>query len=791
MHFDEYRIGIDRDWCVVEDSFDVEKIRHYESVMALGTGNMTTRSSFDEGLEDDEQNLEYDRIPGNVSLEVIPSRKSRWGTFIQLVQARHPFWNVGIVNLPYYLGLVVYADGEKLDMEKSKITGYCRWLDMKTATLFRMFSWETKSGKTLELLFKRFMNPDSRFVCIQELIIKSVSGSGELVIDSYIDNDVRTNGYDKFKVRNTGVNGDNIIYSDITTNLDGRVITASKLVSDKSGVNKITIGDKRVHSAITLAVTENEEIHLVKISAEIADVYFEKDQLLTSAVKIINENLTAGVRKLYKSHMEIWEKRWDASDISIKANDSQGYNSQLAIRQSIYHLFRGRSKDYRALNCAKGTTSEAYLGSVCWDMEIFFQPFYIYTQPELARMAPMYRYHILDGARRSAESMNYRGARYPWQTDFRGDEVCALWEYADHEIHITSDIVIGIWHYFLNTNDKDYLYNYGLEIIIETARYWTARVDKVEGKPGYQIYGVMGPDEYKPVSNNNAYTNYTTRINLELVKTVVDMIKTDAPAIYRQVCEKLSFREEEIGLFNEIAAGLPIPMDEERNIIWQCDDFDTAYATIDIEGLWKNKNQLFGKFTTQEKRYRSKCLKQSDVIALMAVFTEAFTMEQKIASYEYYNPFTIHDSSNSISHNQILSANVNRPKEAYNSWKKSMDIDFGTRPSASDGVHFANIGGMWQEIVFGFGGLTSLLNTDILTFNPCLPEEIKEISFKLFWKGDWVYVTITGQEVELVNISNRDISFIVKKDKYILRVDGAVKVSYQNSAENKNMGGLV
>ena len=62
---------------------------------------------------------------------------------------------------------------------------------------------------------------------------------------------------------------------------------------------------------------------------------------------------------------------------------------------------------------------------------------------------------------------------------------------------------------------------------------------------------------------------------------------------------------------------------------------------------------MFGKFTTQEKRYRSKCLKQADVVALMAVFTESFTLEQKKASYEYYKPITIHDSSNSMCHHQI------------------------------------------------------------------------------------------------------------------------------------------
>lgn len=777
MSFDEYVKSIDSNWCVVEEDFEVSKIRHYESVMALGTGYMTTRSSFEEGFEDDGQDLEYDRIPGNVSLEVIPSRKSRWGTFIQLVQARHPFWRVGIVNLPYYLGLEVYADGEKLDMEKSKVSGYRRWLNMKTATLYRVLTWETTAGKKLELCFRRFMNPELKFVCVQDLKIRMLSGASDIMVKSFIDNDVRTNGYDKYRQRKTGSDGD-MIFSDITTNLDGRVVTVSRMRCSTPGSFEIRAQERRINVVSTFRLEENREAEILKISAQLADVYFERDKLFEKGKEILEQCFNEGMDKLHRAHTEKWAANWAASDIKIKADDSAGYNSQLAIRQAIYHLFRARSGDHRALNCAKGTTSEAYLGSVCWDMEIFFQPFYIYTQPELARMTPLYRYHILDGARRSAGSMNYAGARYPWQTDRNGDEVCALWEYADHEIHITADVVIGIWHYYLNTNDTDYLYNYGLEIIIETARYWTTRVDRVAGRPGWQLYGVMGPDEYKPVSNNNAYTNFTAALNLRLVGKVVKMIKDGAPETYERLCGKISFDEAEIKLFNEIADGLPIPVDNERNIVWQCDDFDTAYAEIDIEGLWEDKTQLFGKFTTQEKRYRSKCLKQSDVIALMAVFTEAFTMEQKKASYEYYNPYTIHDSSNSICHNQILAANMGCADAAYDNWKKSIDIDFGTRPRSSDGVHFANVGGMWQEVVLGFCGMASALNAGILTFNPCLPEEIKEISFRIMWKGSWLNVTVTPHKLVLHNLSEENLDFTVMGRSFNAAARSTIPVEY-------------
>jgi len=782
------RFTIDRDWCVTEDTFDVTRVRHNESVMALGTGFLTTRSSFDEGFEDDEQNISYDRKATNVSLEVVPTKKSRWGTFMPLIQGKHPFWNVGVINLPYMLGLEVYAGAEKLDMEKGKISGYKRWLDMRTATLYRTFIWETAEGGSLELLFKRFMNPDDKFMCVQELCIFALSGDADIKVCSYIDNDTRTNGYDKFINRTIGSAADHAIYSDVTGNLKDRIITVSRMVCDKSGTYSISRGNRRISSNLLLKIRENEEAKIFKVSAQAASVFFDSKALLDEGLKMISTAIDKGAEALHSAHIAQWAKNWEISDIQIKAADPENYNSQRAIRQSIYHLFRARSTDPRALNCAKGSTSEMYLGSVCWDMEIFFQPFYIYTRPELAKMTGLYRYGILDGARRSAKAYNYIGARYPWQTDRYGDEICSLFEYADHEIHITADIVVGLWHYYLNTFDKDFLYNYGLEIILETSRYWSVRANKIKGRPGWHILGVMGPDEYKPITNNNAYTNFVARENLRLAEKVVSMCKAEAPETYSKLCEKIGFEEKELELFNEIAEGLPIPKDEERNIIWQCDDFETAYCEIDIEGMWKDKDRQFGSYTTQELRYRAKCLKQSDVVALMGLYTEAFTHEEMAASLEYYNPYTIHDSSNSICHIAIVAARVGCPDMAYKSWLQSIDIDFGLRPRASEGIHFANVGGMWQEIVHGFGGMVSALSidnrdacadsADTLTFNPCMPEQIKEISFQIIWKGQHIGVHVTKDSVTVKNLSDKDLEFKVHKQSATAAPNAEVRITY-------------
>jgi len=755
------KFSIDPDWCVIEDDFDISRARHYESVMALGTGYMTIRSSIDEGFSGDEQNIAYERKATNVSLEATPTTKSRWGTFIPLVQGRHPHWNVGVMNLPYMLGLEVHADGHKLDMETGKISGYRRWLDLKTATLYRALVWELPKGKKLDLLFKRYMDPDDRFVCLQELDIATINCEADVVVKSYIDNDVRTNGYEKFRKHSVGFTADRTLYSDITGNLGDRVATVSRMICNKPTTYEASQGGRRITECLAFALGKNKGAHILKVSAQAASVYFDRGALLDEGVKMIEAVMKKGPASHHAAHIAKWAEKWEASDVKIAASGPEGQGSQLAIRQAVYHLLRARSTDPRALNCAKGSTSEMYLGSVCWDMEIFFQPFYIYTQPALAKMTGLYRYNTLDGARRSAKSMNYIGARYPWQTDRNGDEVCPLFEYADHEIHITADVVVGLWHYYQNTLDKDFLYNQGLEIILETARYWSARATKVKGRQGWHIFGVMGPDEYKPFTNNNAYTNFVARENLRLAGIVVGMCKTDAPKVFKKICERIGFDEKELELFGEIADGLPIPKDKKRNIVWQCERFDTDFCEIDIEGLWEDKSRLFGAYTTQELRYRAKCLKQSDVIALMGLYTEAFSKKEMAASYDYYNRFTIHDSSNSICHNAIVATRIGRPGTAWESWNKSIDIDFGPSPRASEGVHFANVGGMWQEIVFGFGGMKSALAAETLTFDPCMPEELESISFQITWKGQRAEVTVEKERVSVKNQSGTALSFAV------------------------------
>jgi kojibiose phosphorylase len=226
MYFDDLKETRQSDWSSHENEFEVANNRHYESLFALGTGYMTVRSSIEEGFADDDQSYEYMRMPVNVTLEKLRDTKNRYGTFLPVVQSEHPLLRTGLTNLPWFLGLAISVDGEKIDMETSSISDYHRWLDIKAATLYRTFVVTTSDGKKLNLLFKRFMNPDLRFTCVQECKIKMLSGSGEIKVISSVDNDVRTNGLEVFPEHSVEAE-DDVLRSDVVTNIGKRVVTAT------------------------------------------------------------------------------------------------------------------------------------------------------------------------------------------------------------------------------------------------------------------------------------------------------------------------------------------------------------------------------------------------------------------------------------------------------------------------------------------------------------------------------------------------------------------------------------
>jgi hypothetical glycosyl hydrolase len=88
-------------------------------------------------------------------------------------------------------------------------------------------------------------------------------------------------------------------------------------------------------------------------------------------------------------------------------------------------------------------------------------------------------------------------------------------------------------------------------------------------------------------------------------------------------------------------------------------------------------------------------------------------------------------------------------------YNKCVEIDLGENMKTSDaGIHTASIGGMWQVVVYGFGGVRMINGK--LRISPMLPEAWKRLHLYFYWHGQKLSVDITHDEICIKNLTGLD-----------------------------------
>ena len=210
---------------------------------------------------------------------------------------------------------------------------------------------------------------------------------------------------------------------------------------------------------------------------------------------------------------------------------------------------------------ARGWHGEAYRGHIFWD-ELFVLPFFNLRLPHLTRSFLMYRYRRLDKARQLAAEAGFKGAMFPWESASNGDEQTPPM-YIDAEgknwipavtsleRHGNSAIVYNIWRYYQSTEDLEFLSFYGAEMILEIARFWASLCRYDAEHDDYEIWNVIGPDEYhtaydsspEPGLKNNSYTNYMAAWVMTVALSVLKLLPEDRCHHLKQI---LAITENEV-----------------------------------------------------------------------------------------------------------------------------------------------------------------------------------------------------------------------------------------------------
>ncbi|MCK4340369.1 MAG: glycoside hydrolase family 65 protein [Phycisphaerae bacterium] len=749
-------------WSLVETAFDVRNNRHYESLLAIGSGPLQQRAALEEGLRDDPQDVDYLRVIGDITADESPRFKSRVGTYLPGVSGPHPTCRDQMINLPAIHGLIIFAAGERLDLEHGRISNYIRRLDLRTGRLTRSFVWQTQAGAAVRVCFERFISAQRRHVMALRCSVEHVDGPpAELRFIGALDAEVRTNGFDHFT--SIDITGEHEpITLAVRTNSGIDVAAAALVTCDRSVLWNVDLEARWVGLSGTCILDPGQTVRVSKFAA-MTSSHHVAGSPLDAARNLAWEAATTGFDRLAAESDAVWRERWDKTDVVIEGDPA----GQLALRVSLYHMLRAVVEDDpRCAIDAEAAAGEAYCGRYFWDTEIFMLPLFLYTRPEVGLTLARFRVATLDGARRNAERSGYPGARYAWESSPSGDENCPNRHCADHEVHVTADVAYGLWHAHLaNPDDLRFLQDV-TEVLIETARYWCRRVSYTSTRDQYELLMVMGPDEYTPFSRNNAYTNRLVAFALSLASFAwqkLERLDADAVAVASglragrcaELGDKLQLADGELARFADVAGKLRLPYDESRRLVLQSDDFFDQ-EPLDFERCWPDRARRLEACVAQERLYRSRVLKQADVVQLMALFPHEFDAEQMRVAYETYEPLTSHDSSLSRPMHAVVAARIGKHDEALRLWRQSVGLDLAVasgprsgRSDVADGIHAACAGANWQAAILGFAGLRTRMQSEILHLDPHLPASWTALRFPLVWDGQPLFISIEGSRVTI------------------------------------------
>lgn len=662
------------------------------------------------------------------------------GTFINGFYDTHPIvygeWAYGyakkhqtIVKLPDIRSLIIEIDGEKSSEADWLTTQTDFQLNMKTGMLEERYEIETLTGKKFSLALCSFLSYSQAEVNVFHYTIEALNFSGELLITKQIAfQEGKTNDEGTIDPRvassksKLGIEPLNDEWIEVKTEFSGQTVILSQVMKTIDGIAEV--GGLAVSKRVL--VQENQAVTLTNYVVLSKPLTTKRSEIEREINKLTTVKRHLEFNQLAKEHVQHFSEFWQASDIEIIGDPIL----QKGIRFNLFHLYQNAGRDGLTNFAAKGLTGEGYEGHYFWDTEMYILPFFIYTQPKIAKQLLTYRVSILPKAQERAKEMaQSSGALFAWRT-INGEEASAYYPAGTAQVHINADIAYAFQLYERVTGDHQFIAESGAEVIFETARFWLNYGSWIGNE--FCINGVTGPDEYTALVNNNYYTNKMAQNNLSYAVTLAQRLN--------------SVKEEEWSTWQKAAERMKLPYDHEKQLIKQDDTFFEK-ARWPFEETPKENYPLLLHYHPMII-YKHQVCKQADALLAEMLFPQDYSVEQIQRDYQFYEGVTTHDSSLSRSIFSILASRTQQSEKAYSYFMDTALMDLtDLQGNAKDGIHAANMGGSWLSIIYGFAGLSSAGQT--IQLENHLPKEMTGLAFKLNIQGTLVKVQMNQKELKV------------------------------------------
>ncbi|WP_416444835.1 glycoside hydrolase family 65 protein [Leeuwenhoekiella sp. A16] len=758
-------------WSIIEEGFEKDRVKSSESLFSIGNGAMGQRANF-------EEDYSGKTFQGSYIGGVYYPDKTRVGWW----KNGYPEYFAKVLNAPSWIGIKVIINGESLDLNTcTEVKNFRRELNMKEGWLGRSFQATLTNGVTVKVEAKRFLSLDLDELGAIKYEITPLNEDVTISYEPYLDSGIT----------NEDTNWDDQFWNtlSVTEDKEKAYIMAHTMKTFfyvcTAMVNKLTVNDRPISLArktnqsdtyighiYETDIKEGETFGIHKFAGYVTSFNHDKDNLLSAADSVLEQAVSAGYETMLKDQIKAWADIWSMADITIDGD----IKAQQGIRFNIMQLNNTYlGKDARLNIGPKGFTGEKYGGSTYWDTEAYCIPFYMATKDQqVARNLLTYRYNQLDKAIENAEKLGFKdgAALYPMVT-MNGEECHNEWEITFEEIHRNGAMIFAIYNYVRYTGDYSYIPEKGLEVMIGVARFWKQRATYSAQKGKYVILGVTGPNEYENNVNNNFYTNYLAKWCLEYAAEQAAKVSDESASDYNRITEKTNLQGDEIANWKEVAENMYFPYSEEKGIYLQQDGFlDKELVTVaDLSKTERPINQKW----SWDRILRSPYIKQADTLQCFYFFGDRFTKDELSKHYDFYEPFTVHESSLSPCVHSILAADLDKMEQAYTFYLRTSRLDLDDyNKEVHEGLHITSMAGTWMSVVEGFGGMR--IENDKLSFSPKMPEAWDGFSFKINFRHQILKVAITKDKFSFSLNEGDDLDILVNGKELTVSSKEAVTV---------------
>ncbi len=740
--------GVDP-WCLTETELDMDLLAQSESVFALSNGHIGLRGNLDEG--------EPNGLPGTYLNSLYEDRP------LPYAEAGYGFPDTGqsVINVTNGKIIRLLVNDEPFDIRYGTLRSHSRVLDLRSGTLTREVVWSSPAGHTVKVKSVRLVSLTQRAIAaisfsvtpiglpdgtddsepsdapggdpVRIVLLSEIVANEEIPVQSDDPRAAAMLAQPLVSEEHDATDGDRgglpraiLVHSTRSSKLR----LAASMAHDVTGPERMALQTESFPDLARLIVAaevpKGEEVRIIKYLGYGWSSQRSRPALVAQVAGALAAAELTGWDGLLAEQRAFLDDFWAAADVEVDGD----VEIQQAVRFGLFHILQAGARAEQRPIPAKGLTGTGYDGHTFWDTEAFVLPVLTYTHPNAVADALRWRAMTLDLARAHAAELGLAGAAFAWRT-IHGEECSGYWPAGTAAFHVNADIAAAIVKYLEANHDEPFEREVALPLLVETARLWRS-IGQHDADGKFRIEGVTGPDEYSAVKDNNVYTNLMAQANLYGAADIAAKLSDEAR-------EQLGVTTEEAASWRDAAEDMFLPYDDRLGVHPQHDGF-TNYTRWDFLGTPADHYPLLLHYPYFQL-YRKQVVKQADLVLAMQLRGDAFTPEQKLRNFNYYEAITVRDSSLSACTQAVMAAEVGHLQLAYDYLAEAALMDLQDREhNTKDGLHIASLAGAWTALVSGFGGMRA--GQDGLEFSPRLPPGLSRLSFRMRYRERIVRVVV-------------------------------------------------